>query len=73
MHCNIWHDKNLCGTNLCDRRLTRINKSHAEICRFTVTTHTIIDCLSTPESIHFLAKRTMDIKLARIQTVHVLI
>ena len=34
-----WHDNNLCGTNLCNRCLTRIiriNKSHAEICRFTV-------------------------------------
>ena len=32
VHCNIWHDKNLCGTNLCDWQLThiiRINKSHA--------------------------------------------
>ena len=31
--------KNLCSTNLCDRRLTliiRINKTHAEECRFTV-------------------------------------
>ena len=31
--------KNLCSTNLCDRRLTHIiciNKSHAEICCFTV-------------------------------------
>ena len=35
--------KNLCGTNLCDQRLTRIiriNKSHTEICRFTVYTCT---------------------------------
>ena len=35
----IWRDKNLCGTNSCDQRLTRmirINKSHTEICRFTV-------------------------------------
>ena len=32
-----WRDKNLCGTNLCDQRLTHIiciNKSHPEICRF---------------------------------------
>ena len=39
MHCNVWRDKNLCGTNLCDRHLThiiRINKTHAEKCRFTV-------------------------------------
>ena len=39
MHCNIWHDENLCRTNLCDQRLTRIiriNKSHREICCFTV-------------------------------------
>ena len=31
--------KNLCGTNLCNLCFThiiRINKSHAEICRFTV-------------------------------------
>ena len=39
MHCNVWRDKNLCGTNLCDQRLTRIiriNKTRAEKCRFTV-------------------------------------
>ena len=39
MHSNVWCDKNLCGTNLCDLCLThinRINKSHAEICRFTI-------------------------------------
>ena len=39
MHSNVWCDKNLCGTNLCDLRLTRINhinKSHAETCRFMV-------------------------------------
>ena len=39
MHCNVWHDKKLCGTNLCDQRLTRIiriNKTHTEKCRFTV-------------------------------------
>ena len=24
MHCNVWHDKNLCSINLCDRCLTRI-------------------------------------------------
>ena len=39
MHCNVWRDKNLCGTNLCDRRLIRIiciNKTRAEKCRFTV-------------------------------------
>ena len=39
MHGNIWRDKNLCSTNLCDLRLTHmihINKSHAEICRFKV-------------------------------------
>ena len=35
----VWRDKNLCGTNLCVQRLTRIiriNKTRAEICRFTV-------------------------------------
>ena len=26
MHCNVWRDKDLCGTNLCDHRLTRIIK-----------------------------------------------
>ena len=34
-----WGDKTLCGTILCDLRLIRIirvNKSHAEICRFMV-------------------------------------
>ena len=24
MHSNVWRDKNLCSTNLCDRHLTRI-------------------------------------------------
>ena len=23
--CNVWRNKNLCGTDLCDQRLTRIN------------------------------------------------
>ena len=39
MHCNVWHDKNLCGTNLCNWRLTRIiriNKTRAEKYRFMV-------------------------------------
>ena len=39
MHCNLWHDKNLCGTNLCNQCLTRIiriNKTRAEKCHFTV-------------------------------------
>ena len=39
MHSNVWHDRNLCSTNLCDLCLTRIisiNKSHTEICRYTV-------------------------------------
>ena len=39
MHCNVCSDKNLCSTNLCDRRLTHIirkNKTHAEKCHFTV-------------------------------------
>ena len=39
MHSNVWRDKYLCGTNLCDlclTRIIRINKSHAEICRFRV-------------------------------------
>ena len=39
MHSNVWYDKNLCGTNLCDLCLThiiRINISHTEICRFRV-------------------------------------
>ena len=39
MHCNVWCDKNLCGTNLCDQRLTHIihiNKTRAEKCRFMV-------------------------------------
>ena len=33
MHCNVWCDKKLCGTNLCDQCLTRIihiNKTCAE-------------------------------------------
>ena len=45
MHCNIWHDKSLCGTNLCDWRLTCIiciNKSHTEICHFMVYNLTAI-------------------------------
>jgi hypothetical protein len=39
MYCDVWRDKNLCETNLCDRRLTRIiriNKTRAEKCTFTV-------------------------------------
>ena len=39
MHSNVWCNKNLSGTNLCDLHLTRIihiNKSHAEICHFRV-------------------------------------
>ena len=39
MHSNVWRDKKLCGTNLCDQRSTRIiriNKCHAEICCFRV-------------------------------------
>ena len=39
MHCNVWRDKNLCATNLCDQCLTRIihiNKTRASKCRFTV-------------------------------------
>ena len=39
MYCNVWHDKNLCGTNLCDWRLTCIiciNKTHTEKCWFMV-------------------------------------
>ena len=39
LHCNVWRDKYLCGTNLCDRRLTRIiriNKKRTEKCCFTV-------------------------------------
>ena len=28
MHCNVWHDKNLCSTNLCNLRLTRILLIH---------------------------------------------
>ena len=39
MHCNVWRDKNLCSTNLCDQLLTRIihiNKIRAEKCRSTV-------------------------------------
>ena len=45
MHCNVWRDKNLCGTNLCDRRLTHIihiNKTRAEKCRFTVVLQIVI-------------------------------
>ena len=40
MHCNVWHDKNVRGTNLCDWHLTRIiciNKTRTEKCHFTVT------------------------------------
>ena len=35
MHYNVWHDKNLCDLHLTS--IIRINKSHAEICRFRVT------------------------------------
>ena len=49
-YSNIWRDKNLCGTNLCNlclTRIIRINKSHAEICRFTVINSSyslLLDC-----------------------------
>ena len=46
LHSNVLHDKNLCDTNLCDLRLTcmiRINKPHAEICRFRVVRHCLGD------------------------------
>ena len=39
MHFNVWCNKDLCGTNLCDQHLTHIiciNKTRAEKCRFTV-------------------------------------
>ena len=38
-YSNIWHDKYLGSTNLCNWHLTCIfciNKSHAEICHFMV-------------------------------------
>ena len=51
MHCNVWHGKNLCGTYLCDRHLTRIiciNKTCAEKCRFTVFEGVlIVTCICT--------------------------
>jgi hypothetical protein len=37
MYCDVWRDINLCETNLCDRRLTRIVKTCAEKGTFTVT------------------------------------
>ena len=47
MHSKVWHNKNLCVTNLFDQRLThiiRINKykSHAEICCSRVSVHYFI-------------------------------
>ena len=42
MHYNDGMVKKLCGINLCDQRLARIiriNKSHAEIYRFTIWTY----------------------------------
>jgi hypothetical protein len=36
MYCDVWRDKNLCETNLCNRRLIRIDKTHAEKCTCTV-------------------------------------
>ena len=33
---NIWRDNIYADTNLCNRHLTRINKTRAEKCRFTV-------------------------------------
>ena len=35
MHSKVWHNKNLCDLRL--THIIRINKSHTEICRFTVT------------------------------------
>ena len=35
MHSKVWRNKNLCDLRL--THIIRINKSHTEICRFTVT------------------------------------
>jgi hypothetical protein len=40
MYCDVWRNKNLCETNLCDRHLThiiRINKTRTEKCTFMVS------------------------------------
>ena len=39
MHCNVWHDKNLCNTNLYDRRLTCI------ICINKLLRYDMMSCL----------------------------
>ena len=36
---HVWRDNIYADTNLCDHRLTRINKTRAEKCRFMVTHH----------------------------------
>ena len=36
MHYNVWHDKNLCGTNLCNLILTHIIHINSMNCPFTV-------------------------------------
>ena len=37
MHSKVWHDKNLCDLHL--THIILINKSHIEICHFTVHKH----------------------------------
>ena len=61
MHCNVWCDKDLCGTNVCNQRLTRIiriNKTCTEKCRFTVDKEFMVginkELISLPELIPIL-------------------
>ena len=50
MHSNVWCDKILC--DMCLTRIIGINKSHAEICRFTVIHSPVIPVVVvTSESI----------------------
>ena len=47
LRCNVWRDKNLCGTNLCNQRFThiiRINKTRTEKCRFMACRHPMLLC-----------------------------
>ena len=43
MHCNVWHDKNLCSTNLYDRCLTRIIRIHGSCINLSL--YDMVSCL----------------------------
>ena len=57
---NIWHDNIYADTNLCDCRLTRINKTRAEKCRFMV-------CLNSSIEVAQLVASGVDIRQYQYQ------